>query len=81
MKQMTAVDFVNVVAPGNPVEENGISQIVGGGRYVRIGPWGSGKARRLRFSSMMPTRAFLVFGSGLFKHPVSIARESGITRF
>ena len=56
MNQMTAVDFVNVVALVAVLEKDGIERIVGGGRYIRIGPSGTGRVRRWPSSSMTATR-------------------------
>lgn len=78
LKQATEVDFVNVVALVAVLEKDGEAHIAGGGRYVRIGP--GGQTAEVAF---LIGDAFhgLGIGSRLFKHLVSIARDSGITRF
>ena len=80
MRQMTAVDFVDVVALVAVLEKDGIEQVVGGGRYVRIGPSGSGQSAEVAFLIDDPHQG-LGIGSRIFKHLVAIGRESGITRF
>ena len=80
MNQMTAVDFVNIVALVAVLEEDGLDKIVGGGRYVRIGPSGTGQSAEVAFLIDDAHQA-LGIGSRIFKHLVEIARESGITHF
>ncbi|PKN62722.1 MAG: GNAT family N-acetyltransferase [Deltaproteobacteria bacterium HGW-Deltaproteobacteria-15] len=78
LKQATEVDFVNVVALVAVLEKDGKDHVAGGGRYVRIG--GTGQTAEVAF---LIEDAFqgLGIGSRLFKHLVSIGRDSGIARF
>ena len=80
LKMITEVDFVNAVALVAVVEKEGKPQIAGGGRYVRSGTSGSGPKAEVAF---LVGDAFQGLGiaSRLFKHLVTIARESGITQF
>ncbi len=80
MNQITSVDFVNVVALVAVMEENGVDKIVGGGRYVRIGPSDTGQRAEVAFL-IDDAHQGLGIGSRIFKHLVGIARESGITHF
>ena len=80
MKQLTAVDFVNVVALGAVLEKDRVDQIVGGGRYVRIGASGSRQSAEVAFL-IDDAYQGLGIGARIFKHLVQIACESGITRF
>jgi GNAT superfamily N-acetyltransferase len=80
VKQIAAVDFVNVVALVAVLEKEGIAQIVGGGRYVRIGPCGTGQSAEVAFL-IDDAHQGLGIGSRLFKRLVAIAWESGITLF
>ena len=79
MIQMTAVDFVNVVALVAVLEKDGIERIAGGGRYIRIGPAGTGRSAEVAFL-IDDAHQGLGIGSRIFKHLTTIARESGITR-
>ena len=76
LKQVTEVDFVNVVALVAVLEKEGNPQIAGGGRYVRT----SGQSAEVAF---LIADAFQGFGiaSLLFKHLRRIACDSGITQF
>jgi len=80
LKQVTEVDFVNIVALVAVLEKNGDDRIVGGGRYVRTEPSKSGQRAEVAF---LIEDAFhgLGIASLLFKHLVAIARDSGITEF
>ena len=80
MNQIIAVDFVNVVALVAVLEEDGLDKIVGGGRYVRIGPSGTGQRAEVAFL-IDDAHQGLGIGSRIFKHLVEIARGSGITHF
>jgi len=80
MHQITAVDFVNVVALVAVLDKDGSGQIVGGGRYIRIGTSGTGQSAEVAFL-IDDAHQGLGIGSRLFKHLVAIARESGITQF
>ena len=76
LKQVTEVDFVNVVALIALLEKDGNDQIVGGGRYIRT----TGQRAEVAF---LIRDAFQGLGiaSRIFKHLVAIARDSGITQF
>ncbi len=76
LKQVTEVDFVNVVALVAVVEKEGNAQIAGGGRYIRT----TGQRAEVAF---LVGDAFQGLGiaSRIFKHLVVIARNSGITQF
>jgi RimJ/RimL family protein N-acetyltransferase len=80
LKQVTEVDFFNVVALVVLLEKDGDAQIVGGGRYIRTGPSGNGQRAEVAF---LIGDAFQGLGiaSRIFKHLVAIARDSGITQF
>jgi GNAT superfamily N-acetyltransferase len=80
MKQLAAVDFVNVVALVAVLEKDRVDQIVGGGRYVRIGASGSRQSAEVAFL-IDDAYQGLGIGARIFKHLVQIARESGITQF
>jgi GNAT superfamily N-acetyltransferase len=80
LKQITAVDFVNIVALVAVLEKDGIAQIVGGGRYVRLEPCGTGQSAEVAFL-VDDAHQGLGIGSRLFKHLVAIARESRMTHF
>jgi len=80
MNQMTAVDFINIVALVAVLDEDGSDKIVGGGRYIRIGPSGTGQRAEVAFL-IDDAHQGLGIGSRIFKHLVEIARESGITHF
>ena len=80
MIQITTVDFANIVALVAVLDEDGLDKIVGGGRYIRIGPAGSGQRAEVAFL-IDDAHQSLGIGSRLFKHLVEIARESGITHF
>jgi RimJ/RimL family protein N-acetyltransferase len=80
MKKITTVDFVNIVGLVAVLEKDGVDQIVGGGRYVRMEPSGAGQSAEVAFL-IDDAHQGLGIGSRLFKHLVVIARESGITQF
>lgn len=80
LKQVTAVDFVNVVALVAVLEKDGIDQIAGGGRYIRMEPSETGQSAEVAFL-IDDAHQGLGIGSRLFKHLVGIARESGIKQF
>ena len=79
LKQMTEVDFNDVVALVAVMRKEGQDTIVGGGRYLRMGSSAPGHAEV----------AFLVddahqglgIGSRMFRHLVRIARAAGIDAF
>ncbi len=80
MDQITKVDFENIVALVAVLEKEGIDQIVGGGRYIRIGTSGTGQSAEVAFL-IDDAHQGLGIGSRIFKHLVTIARLSGITHF
>ena len=80
LKQVTVVDFVNIVALVAVLEKDGIDRIVGGGRYIRMEPSGTGQSAEVAFL-IDDAHQGLGIGSRLFKHLVMIARGSGITQF
>jgi hypothetical protein len=49
LKQVTEVDFVNVVALVAVLEKDGNDQIAGGGRYIRTGSPGTGQRAEVAF--------------------------------
>jgi RimJ/RimL family protein N-acetyltransferase len=79
LKQLTDVDFENIVALVAVMHENGQDRIVGGGRYIRMGDAASRSAEV----------AFLVddehqglgIGSRIFRNLIAIGRASGIAKF
>ena len=80
LKQVTVVDFVNIVALVAVLEKDGIDRIVGGGRYIQTG---SSRAVRKAEVAFLTDDAYqgLGIGSRILKHLVIIARASGITQF
>jgi RimJ/RimL family protein N-acetyltransferase len=62
------------------LDKDGSDQIVGGGRYIRIDPSGTGQSAEVAFL-IDDAHQGLGIGSRLFKHLVAIGRESGITQF
>ena len=81
LKKATEVDFVNTVAlVAVALEKNGIEQLVGGGRYIRSGTTDAGQRAEVAF---LIEDAFQGLGiaSLIFKHLLTIARESGIAQF
>ncbi len=80
VKQITAVDFENIVALVAVLAEDGMERIVGGGRYIRIDRPGTGPSAEVAFL-IDDAHQGLGIGSRLFKHLVAIARESGIPQF
>ncbi len=80
MNRITTVDFINIVALVAVMDKDGIDQIVGGGRYIRISPPGAGRSAEVAFLIGDACQGQGI-GSRLFKHLVAIARGSGITQF
>lgn len=80
LKRMTEVDFENVVALVAEMSVDGKAQIVGGGRYFRIG---TDDARGSAEVAFIIGDGFqgLGIGSRIFRHLAAIARASGIDRF
>ena len=80
MNQIVAVDFVDIVALVAVLDEDRLDKIVGGGRYVRIGPSATGQRAEVAFL-IDDAHQGLGIGSRIFKHLVEIARDAGITHF
>jgi GNAT superfamily N-acetyltransferase len=79
LKQLTEVDFENVVALVAIMNEEAQDRIVGGGRYVRTGE--SGAVRKAEVAFLIDdAHQGLGIGSRIFRHLVTIARESGIAQ-
>jgi len=80
LKQITEVDFVNVVALVAVMKQDGSEQVVGGGRYIRLERSERGQSAEVAF---LVGDAFQGLGiaSRIFGHLVAIARDAGITRF
>lgn len=80
LKRMTDVDFENVVALVAVMAADGREQVVGGGRYFRIG---SGEAARTAEVAFLIGDGFqgLGIGSRIFRHLAAIARACGLTTF
>ena len=78
VKEITEVDFLNVVALVAVLEQNGKDRIVGEGRYIRSGE--DGTMRRAEVA-LIVVDAFHRLGIAtlLLKHLIAIAREAGIT--
>jgi RimJ/RimL family protein N-acetyltransferase len=79
LKQMTEVDFEDIVALVAVMQEEGQDRIVGGGRYLRMGDAASGHAEVAFLVD--DTHQGLGIGSRIFRHLVAIALTSGITWF
>ena len=80
LKRMTDVDFENVVALVAVMAVEGEEQIIGGGRYFRIGTGSGATSAELAFIIGDPCQG-LGIGSRIFKHLTAIARATGIDRF
>ncbi len=80
LKEITEVDFLNVVALVAVLEQNGSDRIIGEGRYIRSGEAGSVQKAEV---ALLVDDAFhgLGIASLLLKHLIAIAREAGITHF
>jgi GNAT superfamily N-acetyltransferase len=80
VKEITEVDFLNVVALVAVLEQNGKDRIVGEGRYIRSGE--DGTMRRAEVA-LLVVDAFHGLGIAtlLLKHLIAIGREAGITHF
>ena len=78
VKEITEVDFLNVVALVAVLEQNGKDRIVGEGRYIRSGE--DGTMRRAEVA-LLVVDAFHGLGIAtlLLKHLIAIARKAGIT--
>jgi GNAT superfamily N-acetyltransferase len=80
LRQLTEIDFVNVVALIAVMNDEAKDRIVGGGRYIRIGT--SGPIQKAEVAFLIDDmHQGLGIGSRIFKHLVAIAGASGITQF
>jgi len=79
LKNMTEVDFKDVVALIAVMREEGQDRIAGGGRYLRMGPTAPAHAEVAFLID--DTHQGLGIGSRIFRHLVAIARGAGITQF
>ncbi len=80
LKQLTEVDFKNVVALVTEMKEEEQDRIVGGGRYILTGESGAALNAEIAFL-IDDAHQGLGIGSRIFKHLVTIARAAGITQF
>lgn len=80
LRQLTEVDFENIVALVAVMNEEAQDRIVGGGRYIRTGEAGAALKSEVAFL-IDDAHQGLGIGSRIFKHLVIIARASGITQF
>ncbi len=80
LRQLTEVDFENVVALVAVINEEARHRIVGGGRYIRTGEAGAGLKSEVAFL-IDDAHQGMGIGSRIFKHLVIIARASGVTQF
>ena len=79
LRNLTEIDFRNVVALVAVVKEGDQVLIVGGGRYIRMG---DGDADRAEVAFLVDDgHQGLGIGSRIFKHLLAIARSSGIVKF
>jgi len=78
LKQVTEIDFEDVVALVAVMKEDGQDRIVGGGRYIRVGTSEEFLSAEVAFL-VDDAHQGLGIGSLLFKHLFSIARASGIS--
>jgi len=79
LKQMTEVDFENIVALVAVMHEDGHDRIVGGGRYLRMG---DALSRNAEVAFLVnDAHQGLGIGSRIFRHLVAIALASGIAIF
>ncbi len=78
LKEITEVDFLNVVALVAVLQQNGHDRIVGEGRYIRSGEAGTMQKAEV---ALLVVDAFHNLGIAtlLLKHLIAIAREMGIT--
>jgi hypothetical protein len=80
LKEITDVDFVNVVALFAEMELDGEDLIVAGGRYIRSGVFGTRQRAEVAFTVGEPVQRYGI-ASRIFKHLSVIARASGIAEF
>jgi RimJ/RimL family protein N-acetyltransferase len=80
LKEITEVDFLNVVALVAVLEQNGSDHIVGEARYIRSGEAGTMQKAEV---ALLVVDAFHGLGIAtlLLKHLIAIGREAGITHF
>ena len=80
VKEITEVDFLNVVALVAVLEQNGSDRIVGEARYIRSGEAGTMQKAEV---ALLVVDAFHGLGIAtlLLKHLIAIGREAGITHF
>jgi len=80
LRELTEVDFLNVVALVAVLEENGSDRIVGEARYIKSGEAGTIQKAEMAF---LVDDAFhgLGIATVLLKHLIGIARGAGITHF
>ena len=78
LKEITEVDFLNVVALVAVLEQNGRDRIVGEGRFIRSGEAGTMEKAEV---ALLVVDAFHGLGIAtlLLKHLIAIGRDSGIT--
>jgi RimJ/RimL family protein N-acetyltransferase len=80
LKEITEVDFFNVVASFAEMELDGEALIVAGGRYIRSGVFGTRQRAEVAFIVGEPVQRYGI-ASRIFKHLSVIARASGIAEF
>ena len=80
LKEITEVDFLNVVALVAVLEQNGSDRIVGEARYIRSGEAGTMQKAEV---ALLVDDAFHGLGIAtlLLKHLIAIGREAGIIHF
>jgi GNAT superfamily N-acetyltransferase len=80
LKEITEVDFLNVVALVAVLEQDGSDRIVGEARYIRSGEAGTMQKAEV---ALLVVDAFHGLGIAtlLLKHLIAIGREAGITHF
>jgi RimJ/RimL family protein N-acetyltransferase len=80
LRQLTEVDFENVVALVAVINEEAKGRIVGGGRFIRTGEGGTALKSEVAFL-IDDAHQGLGIGSSILRHLVIIARASGVTQF
>lgn len=80
LKDITEVDFVNVVALFVVMEQDGEELIIAAGRYIRSGVFGTRQRAEIAFIVGEPFHRYGI-ASRIFKHLAVIARASGIAEF
>jgi GNAT superfamily N-acetyltransferase len=79
IRQLTDVDFENVVALVAVMNDEAAERIVGGGRFIRTGASGAALKAEVAFLIDDAHQGFGI-GSRIFQHLAVIARSSGITQ-